>query len=69
MIDSFADWATRIWDVDALPKALGKLSESTTDVGTSVGKKVYMLVLRHALGGEKVCFLKSVGIGLTILMF
>lgn len=56
VIDNFANWSMNSWNVGKLPEALGKLSGSASgfENETSVGKKTYMLILRHALGGEKV---------------
>jgi len=56
VVKTFAKWAEESWDVNQLPQALSHLPEiiHTAEKELKVGKRECMMVLRHALGGEKV---------------
>ena len=58
VVKSFSEWVKHSWDVDQLPQVLAHLPRSiaASREGLKVSKKECMMVLRHALGGEKVCF-------------
>jgi hypothetical protein len=62
VVKSFSEWVKHSWDVDQLPQVLAQLpkSVSASKEGLKVSKKECMMVLRHAMGGEKVCFVSFI---------
>jgi hypothetical protein len=63
VVRSFSEWAKHSWDVDELPQALAYLplsvsapKEGLPKEGFKVSTKDCMMVIRHAMGGQKVCF-------------
>jgi hypothetical protein len=62
VIRSFSEWIKHSWDVDQLPQVLAHLPRgvAASKEGLKMSKKECMMVLRHALGGERVCFMSFI---------